>query len=178
MPGTYPNDHLRIAILTSATPAEVFATIRGLASARRASLDRLRDFGMPRVSTRPPRFTIRAPIQGRHAPVGWSGTVSAMPQGSLIVASTNRTAALWQAGVFIAVVVVGSLLRGVNGDSDDTGLRWPVTIFCCIGAVVCWYRATHLSESARRDAFFLRDELLARLPNSSLVDPDRRAPTE
>ena len=61
---------------------------------------------------------------------------------------------------------------------DSTGLTtktlWnpdmAIPLFVGIIILTGWYRTTHLSDKARRDALDLRDVLLSVLPNASLVD--------
>src|SRR3954453_4095058 len=65
--------HLRVRLQTSASPAQVFAVMRGLTSARPESLRSFSPLGAPTVSTHSPRFTIRAPGGRGDAPVAWAG---------------------------------------------------------------------------------------------------------
>jgi hypothetical protein len=127
--------------------------------------------GVPTVSTRPPRFSIRAPAGARgDAPVAWTGEVTEAPRaGSLIVARTNRSAALWQAGVGIAVCLATIVRAGNTGQSNFWSL-FVMSVFISIFATTGWIRATHLRERDKRNAFALLDVLMKRLPDASLIE--------
>ena len=127
--------------------------------------------GAPTVSTRPPRFTIRAPVGGRgDAPVAWAGEVTEAPrEGSLIVARTNRSAALWQAGVGVTVCFATIVWAGSTGQNNFWSL-FVMSVFISILATTGWIRATHLRERDKRNASVLLDVLMKRLPDASLIE--------
>jgi hypothetical protein len=126
--------------------------------------------GSPVVSTHPPRFTIRAPAGRGDAPVAWSGEVTEVPMtGSLIVARTNRSAALWQAGIGVAVCLVTIMWSGSAGQSTF-GSLFVMSAFISIFATMGWTRATRLGERDRRNALKLLDVLMKRLPDASLIE--------
>lgn len=162
--------HLRVAILTTATPKEVFATIRRLTSALPDAQADLERIGTPIVNTRPPRFSIRLPGGGSDSTVGWAGRVTTVANGTLIVARTNRTPVIWQGAIGVAVVLAGTLVnrREVLARGGQAAL--VIGLLLALPAISAWYRATHLSDRGRRGALILRDVLLSRLPNSSLVE--------
>ena len=163
--------HLRVRLQTSASPEQVFAVMRGLTSARRESVRSFAPIDVPTVSTRPPRFSIRAPVGGRgDAPVAWAGEVTeAPPAGSLIVARTNRSTALWQAGIGVVACLATIVWFGSTGQSTAWSL-FVLSVFMSIFATMGWTRATRLRERDKRNARVLLDVLIERLPDASLIE--------
>lgn len=145
--------------------------MRGLTSARPESLRSFSSIGVPTVSTRPPRFSIRAAVGGRgDAPVAWAGEVTEAPRaGSLIVARTNRSAALWQAGLGVALCLATIVWSGSTGQSSAWSL-FVLSVFISIFATTGWMRATRLRERDKRSARVLLDVLMERLPDASLIE--------
>lgn len=163
------SDHLRIAIATSAQPEHVLAVLRDLTVALPATQpDFVRELGQPSLSTRPSGFTLRAHGMGYEVPVGWTGRVQAVPEGSLIVAETNRSGAVWQSAfsLLFLLAIVG-LVRRTDVDSGNSLLMIPLMAIAL--TLIGWYRATHLPANERRKAIALRDLMLGALPNATLV---------
>ena len=111
-----------------------------------------------------------APGLRRSARVGWTGRLSLVPAGTLIVARTNRSSAAWQAAFAIVVFIGLVILDRGSGVTSGRLSALATALIVLLVAVVGWYRSTHLSERDVRDALVLRDILLARLPHSMLDD--------
>jgi hypothetical protein len=109
---------MNIAIVTTASTDEVFRDLRSLTSAMPAALARFAGYRAPLVSTRPPNFTIRASGVTGSAPVAWVGKVEATPEGSLIVARTDRSWAAWQSAAALAFLLVFTVIN------RDTPVRY------------------------------------------------------
>jgi hypothetical protein len=102
--------------------------------------------------------------------VAWTGEVTEAPRaGSLIVARTNRSAALWQAGVGVTVCLVTIVWEGSAGQNTFWSL-FVLSTFLSIFATMGWIRATRLRERDKRSALVLLDVLTARLPGASLLE--------
>lgn len=142
--------------------------MRGMTSALPDSLREFSSIGVPTVSTRPPRFRVGAPSRGGgDAPVAWVGEVREAPvTGSLIVAHTSRSAALWQSGVGVAVCFVTIVWAGSTRQLGFRALFVMSTLISLL-ATTGWVRATRLRERDKRNALALMDILVRRLPDAS-----------
>jgi hypothetical protein len=102
--------------------------------------------------------------------VAWVGEVSEAPAGgSLILARTNRAAALWQAGVGVAVCFVTIVWAGSTRQLGF-GALFVMSTFISILATTGWVRATRLRERDKRSALLLIDVLVKRLPDANLIE--------
>src|SRR5947199_10758131 len=162
MPGSR---HLRVRIQTSASPKDVFAVMRGMTSALPDSLRDFSSIGVPAVSTRPPKFRIGAPSRGGgDAPVAWVGEVTEQTvTGSLIIAHTSRSAALWQGGVGVAVCFVTIVWAGSTRQLGF-GTLFVMSTLISIFATTGWVRSMRLPDRDKRNALLLIDFLVKRLP--------------
>lgn len=89
----------------------------------------------------------------------------------MLVAKTNRSWAWWQGAIAIVIAIALAFVGGGRRQIYDPAANLAIIIFVIAAGTTAWYRATHLSERHRQSALALRDLLIARLPNATLVQP-------